>query len=374
LRDWVGPEPERTRVDVVTIRRYFRGVSAGGAVVASNLRSRRERSLQEGKGAATEDINEALNIMERLNADVILFIEGEDDLLGLICIKDEKIRDNFSADEIKALTQLASQVSVVVENTKLYKQMKERDRLAVLGQMSAGMAHEIRNPLGAIKAAAQFIEEDIYEQAENKDDVEDVEYLSIIVEEANRLNRVVNDFLSYARPSTGQPAEVDPNEIVQKTIQVFTAGNTATAEIVLDLDEDIPPVYIDGERLHQAFLNLIINANQAMDKQENGQLTISTRRRKFRRLARDTGESENTELVEIRFSDNGPGIEPNVLENIFIPFYTTKQSGSGLGLAVCQRLIRDSGGDIEVRSQVGQGSIFSVILPISTQRSSQNAE
>ena len=101
-----------------------------------------------------------------------------------------------------------------------------------------------------------------------------------------------------------------------------------------------------------------------MQGQADGRIDINTKLRKLRRMLRGTGGAEYANFVEVRFADNGPGIDPSILQNVFIPFYTTKSSGSGLGLSVCQRLVRDAGGEIELRSQVGQGSIFSVVLPV----------
>ncbi|MBN2526381.1 MAG: hypothetical protein JXR76_08305 [Deltaproteobacteria bacterium] len=371
LKSYVGPAPEADRVEATVARRYLRSFAKGGSLARSNLDSRRERSLQVGKAETTDDIRESLRLLRQLKADVVLFLEGEQDLLGFLCVKDERINDAFSAEEINSLAGLASQAAITVENSQLYQQMKERDRLAALGEMSAGLAHEIRNPLGAIKAAAQFIEEVI---AEEDDENEDSEYLGIIVEEVNRLNRVVNDFLSYARPSSGLPVQLNVNEILGRTVQVFEAGQRSDLHIFMELGEDLPGVFIDGERLHQVFLNLIINAEQATSHQTEKRLEISTKSRKLRRMQRGLSSTDYANYVEIRFADNGPGIEPGVLQNIFIPFFTTKSKGSGLGLAVCQRLIRDAGGEIEVRSQLAYGSIFSVVLPVTKGDRDSDAE
>jgi len=256
----------------------------------------------------------------------------------------------------------------------LEEQLRRSERLAALGALSAGLAHEIRNPLGAIKAAAQFIEEEIADAVESQQ--EDREYLGIIVEEVNRLNRVVSDFLSYARPSKVAPEQLDVNEMLRRTIQVFETGRRSPMAIQVDYGADLPGVLIAGERLQQVFLNLLLNAEQAMERQENGRLDISSKLRKVRRITRGTSGAEYANFVEIRFSDTGPGIDPAIAQNVFIPFFTTKSRGSGLGLAVCQRIIRDAGGEIELRSQVGLGSIFSVVLPAarSERRSDADAE
>jgi signal transduction histidine kinase len=195
------------------------------------------------------------------------------------------------------------------------------------------------------------------------------EFLGIIVEEANRLNRVVSQFLDYARPYRGEPQPLDVNEVVRKTAQLVTppplptpettdAGSDATkhppVEVHLQLAEELPRARADAEQLRQVFLNLAINAVQAMPS--GGKLTISTALRKPGR--------RSTPMLEVRFRDSGVGIPQHELKNLFIPFYTTKDKGTGLGLPISQRIIENHGGTIEVRSRVGAGSTFTVVLPV----------
>ena len=317
--------------------------------------------MRAGRREEADQLGEVADLLASMGADVLVLVEGEEQLLGLLAVRDDRVRDAFSAEDAALLAALAGQIAITVENSQAFQQMKERDRLAALGEMSAGLAHEIRNPLGAIKAAAQVIEEMAEEQGSPPRP--DREFLGVIVEEVDRLNRVVSDFLSYARPSSGLPKEVDVNDILKRTIQLIETGRGHKASLVVDYGGDLAGVLIDGEKLHQVFLNLALNALQAMEGRDDAKLEIATRLKKMRRLHRIQSGVEPVRYVEIRFSDNGPGIEPEVLQRIFIPFYTTKTKGSGLGLSLCQRIIRDAGGDIEVRSQVGQGTIFTVVLP-----------
>jgi len=366
LRAAIAPGPELKRIEAAAARRFLRPYAAGGAIASSDLKVRRGRLTVEGNLDAAEQLSEALELLGSMEADAVLQIEGESELLGLLSVRDERLKDPFSPEETALLAGLAAQVAITVENSQLYQQMKERDRLAVLGQMSAGLAHEIRNPLGAIKAAAQFIEELAPGAGKGRGGPSEGEFLSVIVEEVDRLNRVVSDFLAYARPASGRPQEQQVNEILRRSLQVFETGREDKVDLVVELAEDLPGVTIDGERLHQICLNLIINAMQALEGRDGARLEISTRLRTVRQAVRGrSGEVEPRRYVELRFSDNGPGIEPEILQNIFIPFFTTKSRGSGLGLAVCQRILRDAGGEIEVRSRVGQGTIFTVVLPAS---------
>jgi len=285
-------------------------------------------------------------------------------LLGLFCVHDDRTWSPFDADDIDTFRQLAIGAARVIESSQAYERVKERDRLAALGEMAAGLAHEIRNPLGAIKGAAQLL---ITEDTKpNKAPThttpasETVELLEIIIEEANRLNNVVTRFLDYARaerPGREGGGKVDLNAILRKTEQLLRndlpkAGKTV--ELRLRLDEMLPHVAGDAESLLQVFLNLGQNALQAMP--DGGSLEILTTRRRRSRLGYG-------QFAEVRFRDTGVGIPRDKLKKLFIPFYTTKQKGTGLGLAISHRIVNQHAGTIEVRSTLGQGSTFSVFLP-----------
>lgn len=358
LRGSILPTPPVNRIEAAAARRHLKLSEYGGALIYSTLAQKHERLLQEGSQENAQTVSETMELLKGLQADVLLAIQGEEQLLGLISLSDERLNDPFSPEDVKLLKGLSSQVAITVENSRLYQQTKERDRLAALGQMAAGLAHEIRNPLGSIKGAAQFVEE-----VANGDGSQG-ELMGVIVEEVDRLNRVVSDFLAYAKPGPGQPRILNINDILQRTLQVFETGHEETVDLIVNLAENLPGVEFDGERLHQVFLNLVLNAVQAMSNQASKRLEASTRQRAVHSFAANSPtKSRLNRFVEVRFADNGPGIDPETLENIFIPFFTTKEKGSGLGLAVCQRIVRDAGGEIEVRSRREQGTIFTVVLP-----------
>ncbi len=287
-------------------------------------------------------------------------------LLGLMCIRDDRTENAFDADDLDTFRQLAIGAARVIESSQAYERVKERDRLAALGEMAAGLAHEIRNPLGAIKGAAQLLI-----TADNKPATpkaaasnETAELLEIIVEEANRLNNVVTRFLDYARserPGREGAAAVDLNIILKKTEQLLRqdlAKAPRPIELRLRLDEMLPQIAGDPESLLQVFLNLGQNALQAMP--DGGTLEVLTTRRRRSRLGYG-------QFAEVRFRDTGVGIPRDKLKKLFIPFYTTKTKGTGLGLAISHRIINQHGGTIEVRSTLGQGSVFSVFLPAAEQ-------
>ncbi|HEX2689784.1 MAG TPA: ATP-binding protein [Kofleriaceae bacterium] len=308
------------------------------------------------------------NRLDELRAGVIFPLLGSAEteqgpwLLGLFCMRDDRTENAFDADDLDTFRQLANGAARVIESSQAYERVKERDRLAALGEMAAGLAHEIRNPLGAIKGAAQLlITAEGAAPPTTGSATETRELLEIIVEEANRLNNVVTRFLDYARserPGREGAGQVDLNQVVRKTVQLLHQDLHKSVEIRVRIDEMLPSIAGDPESLMQVFLNLGQNALQAMP--DGGTLEILTTRRRRSRLGYG-------QFAEVRFRDTGIGIPRDKLKKLFIPFYTTKQKGTGLGLAISHRIINQHGGTIEVRSTLGQGSTFSVFLPAAEQ-------
>src|SRR5882757_5977950 len=230
--------------------------------------------------------------------------------------------------------------------------------------MAAGLAHEIRNPLGSIKGAAQYLVEPMGAQGA---DHSTKEFLDIIVEEVNRLNKIVSQFLDYARPYRGDQTQLDVNDVVRKTLHLLEKEEgVVPVEITNNLVEGLPPVRADAEQLRQVFLNLAINALQAMPG--GGRLQVSTS------LRRSTRRGAAAAFLEVRFRDTGTGIPAGDGRNLFIPFFTTKEKGTGLGLPISQRIIENHGGTIEWRSQPGAGATFTVLLPVEADAFASYAE
>ena len=278
-------------------------------------------------------------------------------LLGLLTVRDDRAEGAFDLDDVDVFRALASQGARVIESSQAYERVKERDRLAALGEMSAGLAHEIRNPLGAIKGAAQLLigpdGRPLPPSAESS------EFIDIILEEVDRLNNVVSRFLDYARADRGdghRAQPVDVNHVVKKVVALLASSPEAKGiDLRARYDEQLPKVIADPEALVQVFLNLGLNAVQAMP--DGGSLEILTTRRRRSRLGYG-------QFAEVRLRDTGHGIAADKLPKLFIPFYTTKARGTGLGLAIAQRIVSQSGGTIEVRSTPDAGSTFSVFLPV----------
>jgi signal transduction histidine kinase len=339
------------RIDVAAASPLLDELRLGPVVLEQIRRDVQEGRSRAGRHVAAEALLAAAEVLGPLrHRGVVLGIFAEEgELVGLLALSDERIDDAFSPEDIALLEQLAAQIGVVVVNSRVYAKMKERDRLAVLGQMAAGLAHEIRNPLGAIKGSAQLLAE----PAEGVElDDSSREFLGIILEEVDRLDRVVGSVLDLARQSTDVVAPIDVNAVVRRTLQVLSAG-WSDAEILVDasLDEDLPRAAIAPEQLRQVLMNLLRNAAQAL--RGRGRITVRSRSR----------QRAGDKLVVVSVSDDGPGIDQAALKKVFLPFFTTKEGGTGLGLAICQRIVQGVGGRLEVRSRRGEGTTFDVILP-----------
>ncbi|GAO05218.1 ATP-binding protein [Anaeromyxobacter sp. PSR-1] len=369
LLDYRGPPPAPF-LEPATARALLGASSSGQkAILAENI-DRRVSELRallptgpgdhvsrRGAPAAIAEelkrLGDARAVMGTMRAGIAMPLLAGDRVVGFLACWDERVQEAFASDEIAALIEVADRCALVIENSKLYQQMKERDRLAALGEMSAGLAHEIRNPLAAIKAAIQYLDP-------RKVPEDDREFFEIVVEEVNRLNGVVSQFLDYSRPLKPSLAPTQVNEVLEKTFKLLQAEIPESVRLELDLAEWLPRVQADAEQLKQVFLNLALNAFQAMPR--GGRLTVSTR------LARDElafwrEGARRADLVEIRFRDTGPGIPDDARESIFVPFYTTKEKGTGLGLAICQRIVKAQQGTIVVRSAPGEGAEFLISLP-----------
>ncbi len=328
---------------------------------------------RDASGASREGLAPTMTAVEALGplkSANILAIRGDaEELVGLVCVSDERVRDAFTPEEIVLLEGVAAQMGVAIANSRIYARMKERDRLAALGSMAAGLAHEVKNPLGAIKGAAQLLEE-LGVGATTGEDPSIKEFLGIILEETDRLNRVVGSFLDYARPHAGNPVPVDINAAVRRSVQILSSQQPEWLDLKLELADELPRAHIDPEKLRQVLLNLVHNAIHAMNGQ--GRITVATTHRRAargswvpasERSGSSLGDGGTGEVVEISVHDTGPGISQKVLKNLFVPFFTTKEKGTGLGLAISQSIVQNAGGSISVQSTAGSGTKFVISLP-----------
>ncbi len=309
------------------------------------------------------ELKQLSKILLDMNCQVSIPLISQSRIIGLLNLKSEKSLESFSRDEIDLLIQLADQIALSLTKVEVYEKMKDKDRLIALGEMAAGLAHEIRNPLGSIKGASQYLIPDI-----NQSDAQDL--LKVINDEVDRLNRVVSKFLDYAGPFRLNLQNSDINEILAKSSDLVSQKNMpANIKIEMNLGNNLPEVEIDRDQIQQVCLNLILNGIQAMPT--GGTLTISTclvQNDKNLTMANDKIDpavrvAEN-QFIQLKFEDIGEGIPPKDLKNIFTPFFTSKEGGVGLGLAISNRIIEAHGGSIKVISQIGKGSQFLVIIPL----------
>lgn len=299
-------------------------------------------------------LSQIRKFLRDLEAQICIPLISQHKVLGLCNLKDEGSEEAYSSQEIALLMTIANQAATIIENYKIYETMKKKDRLAALGEMATGLAHEIRNPLGAIKGAAQYLQQEPSVEERG-------EFLNIIIEEVDRLNGVVSQFLDYARPFKKNISLCEINKILEKTLSLIKAkGIPEHIEIDLNFEENLPLIHGDAEQIKQVFLNLILNAIQAMPKTgmsgSKGKLTMST-------TVEGYPDKVGT-YISIKFADTGIGIPADQMDKLFNPFFTTKKEGTGLGLAICHRIVEGHGGTIEVNSQMGKGSQFIVKLPI----------
>jgi len=242
----------------------------------------------------------------------------------------------------------------LTEIHQLREQVTRMERLALLGELSAGIAHEIRNPLAGIKAASQVLE--------GQFDANDPRraLLERVIREVDRSNKLLNEFFRFARPSR-------PN-LEQHSVEAIVSGVRLLLQPTLKKNdirwqEDITAglqVRADGNQLEQILLNLLLNAIEAMP--EGGELSVLAKRSRLPER-KGRGKAKEAPKVVIEVNDTGVGIAAEHLEKIFNPFFTTRPEGTGLGLSICNRLIEEHEGTLEVQSREGEGSRFTIMLP-----------
>jgi two-component system, NtrC family, sensor histidine kinase HydH len=230
--------------------------------------------------------------------------------------------------------------------------VRRSDRLAALGQLSAGLAHELRNPLGTIKVSSEMLGRSVAAENEVAREV-----AGFIATEVDRCNSLITRFLQFARPLQLQLDPADLSQVLDRAILV--AGREAPGiAIYKNYAPEIPPFPMDAELLERVFYNLVLNAAQASPP--GGAVTVKTRA---------AGAT-----AEIAVIDRGAGIDPQHMDNIFNPFFTTKPAGVGLGLAIVSKIVDEHGGKITVESELGKGSVFRVLLPIERPEPNEPAE
>jgi two-component system NtrC family sensor kinase len=295
-------------------------------------------------------------------------------VIGLIFINSFQT-GAFQSEVISLVTSVASQSAVAIENAKLYRKAKRAyqdlkaaqadvvhaGRMAAVGQLAAGIAHELNNPIGGILGYAQFAAGKLQAMRSDSRPNQTYEnlrrYLGYIEKESQRCKDIVQKMLNFSRTEPMNYRRVDVSSILTESIQ-FMEHSLDRAGVTLKkrFSRQLPEIIADGHHLQQVFVNMLINAQKAMN--DGGCLTVTTRRKRR--------SDDDQEMVEIRFTDTGCGIPKEHQDRIFEPFFTTRSigEGTGLGLSISYRIVKNHGGRISVKSQVGKGTTFIVRLPV----------
>lgn len=282
---------------------------------------------------------------------VIAPLLAKDRLMGVV-LADNAFSGNLIEDtDVQLLDSLAGQAGLTIDNARAYQQLQKAqkelvnsERLAVVGDMTARLSHEIRNPLSTIGGFARRL-------CKHPDDAKAVlRNASVIVEETERLEELLNDLLEMASPGKIELQPQYISEIVDQALLLADADiKVLKVQVETDYDRALPMIPLDKARLLQALLNIVRNGAQSMPS--GGVLHVSIARKE-------------PDFAQIKIHDQGKGISPNALKHVFDPFYSTKLKGSGLGLPITWRIIQDHGGKIEVDSQIGEGTTFTISLPM----------
>lgn len=301
-----------------------------------------------------------VDALRNLNSTIALPLVHNHSVLGFVTLQSTEPPEAWadSWGVLPLLSNYFEKAGEALHELDVYAKLRERDRLATIGEMAAGLAHEIRNPLGAIKGAAQVLDP--------KPADPQAPFLRIIIEEVDRLNKVVTQFLNYAKPFQSEKQFADLNALVTKVVQRFEQQKMGTLPgeeeafpfaLRFHSSSSMPLVLCQPELLGQVVLNLLENSYRALvaaSKKNEAKKSpyISVR---LIHTIRD-GKVDITLSVE----DNGIGMSPEVLDKIFIPFFTSSPQGTGLGLSICQKIAEAHGGRMEVASTLGEGTIVSL--------------
>jgi two-component system nitrogen regulation sensor histidine kinase GlnL len=261
------------------------------------------------------------------------------------------------ADQLQGMALVVHDLSY---QKKLEDEARRNETLARLGGLVAGLAHEVKNPLGGIKGAAQLLARRFADQPEVGD------YTGVMIREIDRLSRLVEQLLTLGAPPTPDLVPLNVHKVLREVLALMAPELTAKHSVVrMYIDPSLPDVRAEEAQLHHVFLNLIKNALEAMP--EHGTVTITTRMETdfhiLRRAAR-AGAAGAGKFLRVEVADTGPGFPEADLERVFEPFFTTKPRGSGLGLAICERIVAAHGGDIHAENRPGGGAVITVTLPL----------
>jgi two-component system sensor histidine kinase HydH len=311
----------------------------------SNGRAVDLEHLREDKG----DVEEMDDLIERGWVVVApIFLKGK--LLGFILLGKKRSEKDYTLEELELLEAFSNQTALAISRALVYrdmslkdKQIMQAEKMAAIGELAAGIAHEIRNPLSIITGSAETVRK-------HEDQKIREEMTHYILEESQRINGLISTFLDFARPKEPKLVSCDLREVLEKTLLLLSPqAKTLGVEVKREIPQKLLQVSVDPDQMRQAFTNLGVNALEAMP--QGGVLKVTV-------LENSRGK------VLIQFSDTGKGIPKGLQTKVFDPFFTTKEGGTGLGLSIAHRIITQHGGDISVEGEEGRGSTFTISFPL----------
>ena len=343
-----GGLPESLPVTFPLMQRWGKAKRWTPILIAELERESQRETLPSRVAAAQM----SLRALESLRSTIAFPLLHDRILLGFATIHLPEAPDHWqeSWGALPLLQPFFDRAGEALRELDVYARLRERDRLATIGEMATGLAHEIRNPLGAIKGAAQVLEPKPGDPSEP--------FLKIIIEEVNRLNDVVGQFLNYAKPFQGKPEWADLGVVVRAARDRFAERfKNAGLDLEVLWPDSMPPVKCQPALIGLVLTNLLENSFRALTLPDARRLTQKKPTVSLR-LARTI--RENLAEVSLSVEDNGPGMSPEVMDKIFIPFFTRSPQGTGLGLSICQKIAEAHHGRMEASSVPGEGTLMTL--------------
>ena len=336
---------------------YFSG---RGKLVSWLAVNERPLIVSESPSLLSYFSEEEQEVLKRLKAEIVYPLNVMNRISGILVMGKKVNGKRFGKQELELLSLLLGKAAFAIEHASLYeiqrdrlKRMYRTDRLAVLGELAAGAAHEIKNPLTSIRSTIQYLSSDF------DPDTEKGQMMHELLNETERINKIVQGLLSFARPSELNTTEVNLEQLINQTLLLI--NNTLKkqqVEVEFEYFTEETTIMGDAEQLKQVCLNIILNAVEAMkgnDESHPRTLYIS--------MEHGAMIDARSRYLLLSFEDTGKGIDEKNIENVFNPFFTTKEEGTGLGLAICYGIINRHKGELEVRSTPGKGTCFTIKLP-----------
>ncbi len=330
--------------------------------IADWFRANREILLLDSNNAVIQYLHDELDLFLNYGMELVLPLISMERLIGLVFLR--LGQTPLSKNQLMNLQLMSKQAGLAFENALLFKErlrqnerMYRAEQLATMGQFAAGIAHELRNPLTAIRSTIQFLASEFAEGSEQQ------RLSQITLEEVDRVNGIVGNLLSLAQPAESWPVALDPAKEVEKCIAFVEArARSQNVELNVVCEEQLPKLVIDPAELRQVLLNIIVNGLQAMPR--GGTLGIQVHRLPSPIRGPESGGTfrvpEDGILVEV--TDQGPGIPRELRGRVFEPFFTTKAGGTGLGLAICRSIVRRYDGEIWIEEAASGGTSVKVAL------------